>query len=491
MRTPDFPGLRSYLAPMGSRVRKAARTLEKATLSGIEDHLSPALGTALLDKPSGKHHSRRRIFTLTRTFWCWIWQILQGNTSCREVVRQVQILFAIHDKGRNPDRETGAYCRARQKIADILLDRLLTCSQQSAEAASSPGSLLQGRPLKMVDGSSVRVPDTAANRRAFPSSKNQFGKPSFPLLKMVVLFSAASGAILARVVGNFLQSELRLFLELVGALKPGDILGTDRHFGNYLTAARVRELGVDLVARLATRSRKVDFRQAHRRLGRNDAVFLWRKPKKPSPLLSAREWKALPETQLVRVLRFRLSCAGSRTSEIVLMTTLLDPELYPAEEILAAYGKRWRLEMCLDDLKTTLGMEMLSCLSPDMLHKELTVFLIAHNLVRWMMAQAAQAGRVSQDRMSFKGTLDGFRQFSVGAAQIRGPGKKKKVKDLWRQFLEIVASDQVPLRPGRQEPRAVKKRSKYAVLNKPRRAFRERWSRNKRRRVANAKRAAA
>lgn len=491
MRTPDFPGLRPYLAPMGSRVRKAARTLGKATLSGIEDHLSPALGTALVGKPSGKHHSRRRIFPLTRTFWCWIWQILQGNTSCREVVRQVQILFVVQDQGRNPDRETGAYCRARRKIADALLDRLLTCSQQSAEAASSPGSLLQRRPLKMVDGSFVRVPDTAANRRAFPSSKNQFGKPSFPMLKVVALFSAASGAILARAVGNFLQSELRLFLELAGALQPGDILATDRHFGNYLTAARVRELGVDLVARLSTRTRKVDFRQSHRRLGRDDAVFLWRKPQNQSPLLSDVEWKALPETQLVRVLRFRLSCAGCRTNEIVLMTTLLDPKLYPAEEILAAYGKRWRLEMCLDDLKTTLGMEMLSCLSPDMLRKELTVFLIAHNLVRWIMAQAAGAGTVELDRISFKGTLDGFRQLSVGASQIRGPGRKKRVAALWRQFLEIVASDPVPLRPGRQEPRAVKKRSKYAVLNKARRAFRERWSRNKRRRVAHAKRAAA
>jgi Transposase DDE domain len=491
MNTQDFPGLRPYLAPMGSRVRTTLRALRQDTLSGIEEHLAPALGSTLLDKPSGKDHSRRRTFTLTRTFWCWIWQVLQGATSCREAVRQVQILFAVHGKGRTAGKDTGAFCRARRKIAGTLLDRLLAASHRSAEAVSSRDALLQGRPLRIVDGSSVRVPDTAANRRAFPGARNQFAKPGFPMLTVLVLFSAASGAILARVVGNFLQSELRLFLELAEALRPGDILAADRHFGNFLTAALARRLAVDLVARVSTRNRKVDFRQAHLRLGRNDAVFLWRKPRKASPLLSAREWKALPDAQPVRVIRFQLSAKGSRTTDIVLMTTLLDPVRYPAAEILAAYGKRWRLEMCLDDLKTTLGMEMLGCRSPDMLRKELAVFLIAHNLMRWVMGQAARAGKADLERISFKGTLDGFRQVSAGASQIRGTGRTRRVTALWQRFLEILASDPVPSRPGRQEPRAVKKRSKYPVLNKPRRAFKERWSRNKRRRVARAKRAVA
>jgi hypothetical protein len=205
-------------------------------------------------------------------------------------------------------------------------------------------------------------------------------------------------------------------------------------------------------------------------------------------LFSAEQWAALPQQLTVRIIRVRVTQKGFRTRELTIVTTLLDADLYPSEEVLAACLKRWRMEMCLDDLKTTLGMEMLNCRSPELLEKELLVFLTAHNFLRWMMVRAAHLDQVNIERLSFKGSLDAFRQWSQALAQIRGSRKRTK---MWRCFLSALAADLVPLRPGRREPRAVKKRSKYPPLSKPRRTFVDRWSRNKRRRVVRASKKAS
>src|SRR5688572_20648841 len=267
MHTPFFPALRPVLGPMRSPLRATARGLGQATLLQIEGRLAPALPAGLLEKPSKEDHSRERVFSLTRTFWCWIWQLLQANTSCREVVRQVQALFALLGQG-SVDEGTSAYCRARQKLAGTLLERALEATHRSAQAQAAPSQLLQGRALKIADGSGLRVADSAKNRKAFPPSGNQFQKPSFPILKIVALFSAKSGAILAKAIGGFQHSELRLLMSLRPALAPGDVLAGDRHFGCFILAAWLQTIPVDLIARLATRSRrKLDFRQACKRLG--------------------------------------------------------------------------------------------------------------------------------------------------------------------------------------------------------------------------------
>jgi hypothetical protein len=485
MKTPFFPALRHCLAPMGSRAKSCARSLTPLTLFQIEERLSPALERQILQKPSSQDHSRERIFSLTRTFWCWIWQILQGNTSCREVVRHVQALFALHNQG-DVDEGTSAYCQARRKLASSLLAKAFQCVYQRAEKLAPAIHLLQGRPLKVADGAGLRVSDTPENRKAFPPSRNQHGKPSFPIMKLVALFSAASGAILAHAIGSCLQSELRLLLTLRQFLLPKDILLADRHYGCFVLAAWLQEIKVDLIARLS-RSHKVDFRKALKRLGPQEALFVWRKPGKASPLLNALDWAALPQEITVRIIRVRFQRPGFRTRELTVVTTLLDGELYPAAEILGGYLKRWRMEMCVDDLKTTLGMEMLSCRCPELLEKELLVFLIVHNFLRWMMAQAAKEGSVDLERISFKGTLDAFRQWTAALVQLRGSRIQAKRAVLWHKFLRTLVADLVPLRPGRQEPRAVKKLSKYPPLNQPRSRYVDRWSRNKRRRIARAK----
>ncbi len=490
MPTPFFPSWRSLLAPRKSRLRNAAQSLRPATLCQIEQHLAPALPKDLLQKPPAGNHSRQRVFYLARTFWCWIWQIFQGNTSCREVVRQLQALLGLLEQSPI-DEDGSAYCQARAKLSLSLLDKALVASAASAHAQAPAQTLLQGRPIKFADGSSVRLEDTPANRVEFPPSQNQHGRPAFPTLKALVLFDLASGAVLARATGSLKVAETRLLMSLHQHIQPGDILGGDRAFGLYVLAHWTQNLGADLLARLNTRSRRVDFRKALKKLGPHDALFLWHKPAVCSKLFTPEQWAQVPDTIVVRLIHIRVQVPGFRTRELTVVTTLLDCALYPAQEILGAFLKRWRLEMCLDDLKTTLGMEQLKCRKPTVVQKELAVFLLAHNLLRWIMGQAAKAGQVDLERISFKGTLDAFRQWCQALAQVRGPGKLSKQKRLWRELFRILAADLLPERPGRQEPRAVKKRSKYPRLTTPRDLYVERWSRNKRRRVQRAKKHAS
>jgi DDE family transposase len=188
----------------------------------------------------------------------------------------------------------------------------------------------------------------------------------------------------------------------------------------------------------------------------------------------------------LRAVKGRCYQKGFRVRHVTLVTTLLDPQLYPAQEILQAYLRRWRLEMCLDDLKTTLKMDLLRSRSPEMAQKEIHLRLIAHNLIRCTMAQAAREHQAPLERISFKGSLDALRHFSQAIAGARSKMKRRK---LWAQLLETLSTDLVPHRPGRREPRAVKrKKNKYPRLNAPRHKFRDHPKRSARRRNARLRR---
>jgi hypothetical protein len=461
--------------------------LRRATLAQIETRLAPALPAQLLSKRRRRQYSRERIFPLFRTFWCWVWQILQANCSCREVVRQVQALFALEGAG-SVDEATGAYCQARRKIPLALLEQAFHATAKKAEQKVPAANLLQARPLKILDGSSSRLADTPPNRQAYPPPKSMAAGCGFPLLKIVVLFSLASGALLARATGNQYMHELRLCQKLRACFTKGDIIVADRAYAVFSVLAWLQSLGVDMIARVPTRLRRVDFRRAQKRYRAGEGLFTWTKPARASAVIPLAEWLGLPSQKTVRLLRVQIQRRGFRTQHLTLVTTLLDQTLYPAQEIIAAYARRWRLEMCLDDLKTTLNMEHLNCRCPAMVEKELLVFLIVHNLLRWLMIDAAQNADVSLERISFKGTLDGFRQWAVALAQL-GHSRRhaKKRAQLWAGLLDTLAADSVPERPGRREPRAVKKRSKYPHLDRPRKEYRDRLSRNKRRSRALAR----
>lgn len=473
MNTPIFPAFRARLAALG---RRTASHLRQGTLQQLAAHLAELIPVHLLSSADEGPNSRERLFTLRLTCECFLWQMLKPRTACREVVRQVQALACLQGKGP-VDESASAYIQARQRLPQECLERILAATAQAAERRASTRTSLQGRPVKAVDGSSVQAPDTAANQKAYPQPSGQKPGCGFPVLKLVVLFSLASGALLDVVLGNLHSHDLRLFQRLWHCLKAGDILLGDRAYGDYVTLAGLPRQGVDVVARLH-QARKVDFRKASQRLGHHDGVFLWRKGCLQSTILTPEQWAALPEEIQVRLVRFTAACRGFRTQRITLVTTLLDAELYPAAELVAVYLRRWRIELCLRDVKTTLGLEHLRCQSPAMVRKELLAGLIAHNLIRCLMAEAAQVHEAELERLSFKGAVDALRQYSAVLEQARTNRLKRQ---LWQDLLRTLACDHIPLRPGRTEPRAVKRRPKpFPLLNRPRRKFIELPHRNSR-----------
>jgi len=465
MHTPFFPAWRSRLAALG---RRTARAVRETTLAQLQEHLRDFLPAPLLASADEGPNSRERTFSLRLTCECFLWQVLKPKTSCREVVRHVQALFRSHGQGLIDEGDSGCV-QARQRLPRERLEQALSATAQAADRRAGPGGQLQGRPVKGVDGSTTPLADTLKNQERFPQPTRQKRGCGFPVMKFATLFSLTSGAILNVLIGSLLHHDLRLLRGLWDQLKKGDILLGDRAYGEYTTLASLPQQGVDVVARLHAR-RKVDFRKA-RRLGQNDGLFVWTKGYQQSEILSPSEWALLPAQITVRIIRFSTTIRGFRSRRVTLVTTLLDPKLFSAQDLIGLYARRWRLELCLRDLKTTMGMEELRCKTPDMAEKELLAYLVAHNLIRCVMAEAVARYAVDLERVSFKGAVDALRQYSAEMAKARN---QKMRRQLWEDLLLNLARDLVRYRPNRVEPRAVKRRPKpYPLLNQPRRRFKE------------------
>ena len=463
MHTPFFPVWRSRLAPLGQRVQH----LRQQSLLHLDLLLSSFLPPGLLAQADEGPNSRDRVYNLRRTFFGFLYQVLNPDCPCREIVRQIQALCALKG-GRRVNKGTSAYCQARLRLPWDILPRLRCAAAARAEQTAQ---LWHGLRVKVIDGTSTSAPDTAKNQRAYPQPGGQKPGCGFPLIKLVGVFSLATGALLDYAKGNQHQHELNLLQKLLDQFKPGDLALADRGFSSYALLAWLFQRGVPSLFRLH-HARPADLRKG-KRLGKRDRLMVWRKPwpwQRPR-FLPKTVWKLLPQELSVRVVRFVLDVPGFRAESVTLVTTLLDPIAYPAEALARLYLRRWHIELWFRDLKTAMGMEVLRCKSPKMLHKELEMFFIAYNLIRSLMAQAGASNDVPIERLSFKGTVDCVRQFSVAIAQARS---RKKQKQLIARLLEIIAQDQVPHRPGRREPRAVKRRPKpYQLLNRPRHQMRE------------------
>jgi IS4 transposase len=467
MTTPFFPAWRARLAPLRQRVRQ----LRQQSLLHLDQVFERFLPPGLLAQADEGPNSRERIFTIRRTFFGFLYQVLNPQCACREVVRQVQALFALHG-GPRVDERTGAYCQARVRLPWDILPRLRRAAAARAEKAHR---LWRGFCVKVVDGTTTSLPDTPRNQRAYPQLAAQRPGCGFPLLKLVGVFSLATGVLLDYAKGNKHQHELGLLQRLMDQFKPGDLVLADRGFNTYTVMALLLNRGVQGLFRLH-QARPADLRKG-KRLGKQDRLFVWDKPLLRPRYLPKALWRAIPEHLAVRVLRFSLQVPGFRVHAVTLVTTLLDPEKYPAEELAGLYAERWRVELWFRDIKTSMGMEVLRCQSPKMVHKELEMFFIAYNLIRCLMAESSLRYAVGMGWLSFKGTVDSVRQFASAIAQARS---RKKQTQLWDKLLEVIARDVLPERFGRSEPRAVKRRPKpYPLLNRPRKRFKEIPHRNR------------
>jgi hypothetical protein len=461
MHTPYFPAFRPRLAALGRGIQH----LRQQSLCHLELLLGPLLPPGLLAQADAGPNSRERIYSVRRTCFGFLYQVLNPDCPCREIVRQIQALFVLHDQG-HVDAGNSAYCQARKRLPLDILCRLRVAVAGAGEKAAQ---LWHGLRPKVIDGTTLSLPDTKKNQNAYPQWSGQKPGCGFPLLKLVGVFSLATGVLLDYAKGNQHQSELRLLKGLLDQFKPGDLALADRGFCSYVLLALLLLRQVPSVMRLH-KARPADLRKG-KRLGKNDRRLTWFKPYEKPRWLPGAWWKKIPAQLEVRVLRFNLCRRGYRPESVTLVTPLLDPEKYPAQEVALLYARRWNIELWFRDLKTFMGMEVLRCKTPAMVHKELEMFLIAYNFIRSLMVQAGVSNDVPLERMSFKGTVDSVRQFSVAIAQARS---KKKQNQLILELLEIIARDEVPYRPDRREPRAVKRRPKpYQLLNRPRHQMKE------------------
>lgn len=453
-----------------SPLRNAAQPLRRQSLHHLESLLTDRLDPALLQPNPDKANSRQRLYPPKLTFLSFLDQVLDPDSSCRQAVRQIRAYYQKQPDPKRLDKDTSAYCQARARWH---LDELSEIRRHVALHTAAHPLNLEGlitRPLKVIDGACLNLADTPKNRLAYPQSKDQQPECGFPLLRLAAVFSLETGSLLEREYGPYSTSENALYQRLWPTFQPGDILLGDRNFGSWGALASLKQQRVDGLFRLHA-SRNADFRQGQS-LGPNDRLVTLAKPRNTPANLTAAEWQALPASLNLRRVRFRIPTGQGRSKKITLITTLTDPKLWPLQLLAALYCRRWKIELFLRDIKATLHLEMLSCLTPDMAHKELEMHLIAYNLIRSIMAEAACVCHVTLERLSFKGTLDTARQYSQTIAQI--PASYRKLRQrMYADMLAVIADDPVPGRPGRFEPRCLKRRPKrFPFMTRPRRELR-------------------
>ncbi len=461
---PAFGPLLFGRAPRSTVATLRAQAAGDDGLSQLQAACGQLIPTRAFEPTATGANSRERVFSLQVTFWAFLSQVLTPGAACRQVVRKVQAWWAAHGQA-DLDPNTSAYCQARARLP---LSQLETVHDDLAARLQRNVTADQhwcGRAVKIVDGTNVSMPDTAANQKEYPQQASQTPGCGFPMMKLVGLFCLASGALLRVARATLHVHESQLFCQLWPWLQPGDIVLADRGFCAFATLASLRARGVDSVMRLH-QARPADFRRGHR-LGTNDRQVVWSKPVQRTAGYTADEWDALPDTLTLRLLEMLVAVPGFRTQRVLLITTLLDPVAYSAAALGQLYFQRWSVELHFREIKTLLGMDVLRCQTPAMIQKELQLHLIAYNVVRALMQEAGQRHHVPLTRLSFKGSLDTLREWAdvLHAARTR-PRRQAMLR---RAMLKLIASDQLPERPGRTEPRARKRRPKnYHLLTKPR-----------------------
>lgn len=442
-----------------SPLKKAAQPLRRQPLHHLESLCASWIDPALLQTNPKKANSRKRIYIPKLTFFTFLDQILNPGSSCRQAVRQVQAYYQSQPQPRAVSPDDSPYCsaRARWTLEELVDIRRHLAEHPAVQSLPFPIALPQKRPFKVLDGTTFNLPDTPANRRAFAQSRDQRPQCGFPLLRMVGVFSLQTGMLLERATAAYQTSENALEKALWPTFEPGDIVLTDRLFASWAAIASRKARHIDGLYRLHAH-RNADFRQGTR-LGPNDRLVTLAKPRVKAANFSDQEWEQLPATLTVRLVRFRIKTHNGRCKKITLITTLLDPVLWPVALLAELYAWRWRIELFLRDIKTTLQMDMLSCRTPKMALKELEMHLIAYNLIRAFMGEAALSCHVPLERLSFKGTLDTTRQYAQAIARLPASHRRRR-RALYAQMLAAIAGDPLPNRPDRFEPRCQKRRPK-------------------------------
>lgn len=413
-------------------------------------------------KAARGRNSRHCTYTTLVTFWAFLSQVLDADGSCRRAVTRVQTLCSALGLAL-PKEDTGAYCVARTRLPMRVLLKLFYGIV--ARLTAGPRN---GRRIVVMDGTSIRLPDSPENAAAYASTPGSKPGCGFPLMQVLGLFDLATGTWLATVKSKVKAHDSRLAWKMLKHLRKGDILIADRAFGSYAFIAACQARGVDVVMRL--HQRRDPQLDRGPRLGINDWQVTWSRPTQRAKGQHPAAHAALPATLSLRLVQVQSRAPGYRTHDLKIVTTLLDPALHSTGQIAAWYQRRWQVELYFDDIKTSLRMDTLRCKNPHTIARELLMHMIAYNLVRHLLVSAEPLRPLdARDALSFKGAMDRFDQWqwTIWSAPNATHARRRHA-----DLLQSIADDPVPIRPGRKEPRVCKDRqNKYTFMTKPRHSY--------------------
>jgi len=479
--TPMFPGfhLQTLRRTPRSEAQKLADKLvlvQQKSIKQLGEVFDKFIPKALLKPEQNGVMSRRRLFSKENTFWAFFSQVLDADGGCKEVIRKLQAYASI--KGiAFPSSSTASYCTARKKLGIQTLTDIFEHTARQQERLSRTGRL-NNRRVVVVDGTGVSMPDTVENQEVWPQSSGQKPGCGFPTARICACFSLTNGALLSYATGNKKSHELRLFRQQWKSFKPGDIFLGDKGFCSYFDMAQLRGQGVDSVVTLARRA-PVRSASSLKKLGPDDLLIAWPRPSYSNILsYSKEEWGTLPEKLTLRQIKVTVPYTGFRTQHFYIVTTLLDPVQYPATEIADLYFQRWDVELFFRDIKTTMGMDVLRCQTPEMIRKEVLMNFIAYNCIRQLMSEAAKEAGLAVRGVSFKGSLQALRNWEPHFNQVK-VSRAERYR-LMNDLYEAITDTPIRQRPGRSEPRCRKRRPKsYELMTAPRHEMKEIPHRNR------------
>lgn len=402
---------------------------------------------------------RERLFPPTETLAMFIAQAMSADRACQQAVNQAAIHRLINGLPRC-STHTGGYCRARQRLPAEMITGLTRYLGEHIDQQVPEAWRWQGRRVRLVDGTTITMPDTQDNQAAFPQQRGQRPGLGFPICRVVGITCLSSGAVLNAAIGRFNgkgSDEQTLLRSIEDTLESGDVLLGDAFFPTYFFMVRMQAQGIDiLMEQQGARKRVTDFRHG-KSLGSRDHVIRLHKPKIKPDWMSESTWQEAPNSLAVREFK-----ADGK----IMVTTLLCPKIYHKSELKALYKRRWSVELDIRDIKDTMGMNVLSCKTPEMVIKEIWVHLLAYNLIRVLMARAAMMAGILPREISFKHSLQLWLLWSRQA----DTSDEKMLLVVY----ELMAQQRVGNRSGRIEPRAVKRRPKpHPLLTVPRDEARE------------------